>query len=80
MKLEEWIRGMEKIFTVVEVTNEKKVNVGTFYLTREADIWWNIVQDRQLRPKFTWNEFLEELRPNFTQLWFNGRNKKNLWN
>ena len=36
--LEEWIRGIEKIFTVVEVTEGKKVNIGTYYLTGEADI------------------------------------------
>jgi len=29
---------MEKIFTVVEVSEEKKVNIGTYYLTSEADI------------------------------------------
>jgi len=29
---------MEKIFTVVEVPEEKKVNIGTYYLTGEADI------------------------------------------
>ena len=38
VELEEWIRGMEKIYTVIEVPNERKVNVGTFYLTREANI------------------------------------------
>jgi len=36
--LEEWIRGMEKIFTVVEVPEEKKVNIRTYYLTGKADI------------------------------------------
>jgi len=33
VELEEWIRGMEKIFTVVEVLGDNKVNIGTFYLT-----------------------------------------------
>ena len=36
--LEERIRGMEKIFTVVAVLEEKKVNMRTYYLTGEADI------------------------------------------
>ena len=39
VELEEWLKGIEKIFIVPEVTEEKKVNIGTFYLTREADIW-----------------------------------------
>jgi len=30
---------MEKIFTVAEVPEEKKVNIWTFYLINEADIW-----------------------------------------
>jgi len=30
VELEEWIRGMENIFTVVEIPNEKKVNIRTF--------------------------------------------------
>jgi len=30
---------MEKIFAVVEVPKDKNMNIGTFYLTGEADIW-----------------------------------------
>jgi len=51
--LEEWVRGMEKIFTVVQVPEEKKVNLGTYYLTGETDIWWNIIQDKLVGPKFS---------------------------
>jgi len=65
MKLEEWIRGMEKIFTIVEVHDEKKVDIGMFYLIREIYIWWNTVKDRLLGLEFTWNRFLEELRAKF---------------
>jgi len=56
---------MEKIFTVVELPEDKKVNIGMFYLIGEADIWWNTVKDGLLRPKFTFSRFLEELRPKF---------------
>jgi len=38
VELEERIRGMEKIFAIVEVPENKKVNIGTFYLAGEADI------------------------------------------
>jgi len=44
VELEEWIRGMKNIFTVVEVPENKKVNVRIFYLAGEADIWWNTVK------------------------------------
>jgi len=51
--LEEWIREMEKIFPVVEVPEEKKVSVGTYYLIGEADIWWNTVKDKLVGLEFT---------------------------
>ena len=56
---------MEKIFAVVEVPEEKKVNIGTFYLAGEADIWWSIVKNKLQGPELTWAKFLEELRAKF---------------
>jgi len=56
---------MEKTFIVVEVSEEKKVNIVTYYLTNEADIWWNTVKDKLVGPKLTWNKFLSELRTKF---------------
>ena len=52
---------MEKIFTVTEVLGDKRVNIGTFYLTGEIDIWWNIIKNRLLGFGFTWSRFVEEL-------------------
>ena len=40
-------------FTVIEVPGDKRVNIGTFYLTGETNIWWNIVKNRLLGPNFT---------------------------
>jgi len=65
VELEEWIRGMEKIFAVVEVPKNKKVNIGTFYLAGEADIWWNTVKCRWQESKLTWAKFTGELRAQF---------------
>ena len=56
---------MEKIFAVIKVLQEKRVNIGMFYLTGEADIWWSNVKDRLVGPELTWNKFLEELRAKF---------------
>jgi len=44
---------MEKIFTMVEVPEGKRVNIETYYLTSEADIWWNTVKDKLVGPEFT---------------------------
>jgi len=63
--LEECIIEIEKIFTVVEVPEGKKVNLRTYYLTDEADIWWNTVKHKLVGPEFTWNKFLSELRAKF---------------
>jgi len=56
---------MEKIFTVVEVPEEKKANIGMHYLSDEAGICWNTVKCRLVGPEFTWSKFLDELRGKF---------------
>ena len=66
VELEEWIKSMEKIFGVIEVTEEKKVTIETFYLTREVEIWWNTVKDQLVGPDLTWNKYLGELRAPIT--------------
>ena len=38
---------------VVEVPRDKQVNIETFYLIGETDVWWNTVKNRLLRPNFT---------------------------
>jgi len=50
---------------MVEVLKEKKVNIGTYYLTAEADIWWNTIKGRFVGPEFTYSKFLVELRAKF---------------
>jgi len=50
---EERIRGIEKIFTVLELREEKRVKIGRFYLTLKADIKSNNVKDRLSGQAFT---------------------------
>ena len=61
MEPQEWIQGVEKVFTVIEIPGDKRVDIGTFRLTGETDIWWNIVKNRLLGPDFTSSRFVEEL-------------------
>jgi len=56
---------MEKIFVVVEVLENKKVNIGTFYLTGEADILWNTVRYKWQEVELTWAKFIKELKVQF---------------
>jgi len=37
---------MRKIFVVVEVVEEKKLNIKTFHLEGEVEIWWNTVKKK----------------------------------
>ena len=37
---------MEKICAVIEVPEETKVNIGTFYLAYEVGSWWSAVKDK----------------------------------
>ena len=46
VELEDWIRRMEKIFAVVKVLEEKTVNLETFALAGEVDIWLSTVKDK----------------------------------
>jgi len=52
---------VENVFTVTEIPGDKRVNIGTFYLTSETNIWWNIIKNRLLGFSFTWSRFVEEL-------------------
>mgnify|MGYP001029154274 CR=1 FL=1 len=65
IELGDWIRGMEKIFAVIEVPEEKNVNIGTFCRAGEADIWWSTVKGKFQALELTWLEFLEELKAKF---------------
>jgi len=56
---------MDKIITMVEVPEGKRVNIGTYYLTGETDIWWNTMKDKLVGPEFTRNNFLSELKAKF---------------
>lgn len=69
---------MEKIFTMVKVPEEKKLNIGTFYLAGEAYIWWSTVKDNLQGPKLACAKFLEELMLSSIQSRFNGRRRRNL--
>ena len=52
---------MENVFTVTEIPGDKRVNIGTFYLTDKTNIWWNTAKNRLLGFGFTWIRFVEEL-------------------
>ncbi|XP_019161975.1 PREDICTED: uncharacterized protein LOC109158515 [Ipomoea nil] len=38
--LEEWVRTMDKIFTVAGCSEECRVELAVFFFTHEANLWW----------------------------------------
>jgi len=73
-KLEDWLRGMNKIFVTVGCPNNLKVDQATFYLSGAAELWWNANQEA-LRDEyeedygegaiFGWDQCRKELRKEF---------------
>ena len=43
---EDWLRGMEKLFEVLQCPEEWRVGFAGFYLREEADLWWAMVRNR----------------------------------
>jgi hypothetical protein len=65
IEAENWIADMEKIFSVMEVTDTQQVVLATFMLTGDARYWWEATQ-RRLDPAPT----ADVTWPQFTQVFF----------
>jgi len=42
----DWIRGMKKLFDMLQCPEEWKVGFAVFYLKDKANLWWAIVRER----------------------------------
>ena len=51
VELKDWIREIGKIFDVVQVLDEKKMKIRTFYLVGEVNIWRSTIKDKLQGPK-----------------------------
>ncbi|XP_028071133.1 uncharacterized protein LOC114273529 isoform X2 [Camellia sinensis] len=60
MEAEAWLRRVEQIFSVMEVSDEQRVALASFMLVEEAEYWWEATQ-RLLTASgtggLTWNQF-----------------------
>ncbi|KAL9237252.1 hypothetical protein vseg_011826 [Gypsophila vaccaria] len=78
VKLENWIREFEKIFTTLQCPDDMKVDQAAFYLSGQADLWWHENKDKLSKPSyqtdlegekiqvtFGWIEFKRALRQEF---------------
>ncbi|KAK9715708.1 hypothetical protein RND81_06G184100 [Saponaria officinalis] len=78
VKLENWVREFEKIFTTLKCPQDLKVDQAAYYLTDQADLWWNENKVRlsvptyqydqnreEIETPFSWNDFKKALRQEF---------------
>ncbi|XP_019197427.1 PREDICTED: uncharacterized protein LOC109191287 [Ipomoea nil] len=64
--LEEWIRTLNKIFSVVECPEERRVELASFYFSHEADLWWVHEGPAFLEePYFDWTALKDRMRERF---------------
>ncbi|OWM67173.1 hypothetical protein CDL15_Pgr000625 [Punica granatum] len=62
IEAENWITGMERIFSIMEVSDTQRVALASFMLEGDAQYWWEATQ-RRLDPNslhaITWFEFTQ---------------------
>lgn len=65
---EDWIKKIEKLFDVIGVMVEQKVQLAIFMLRGSIEHWWNLKKGAMI-PSVIWEVFLEafnaEYFPNF---------------
>ncbi|KAF3777431.1 hypothetical protein EJ110_NYTH45830 [Nymphaea thermarum] len=75
-KAEEWIEEVERIFEVLEVSGDNKVNFGSYMLKGDAKRWWKSTREIQFagQQMISWRQF----RDSFFSTYFSvqARNKK----
>ncbi|XP_021806448.1 uncharacterized protein LOC110750424 [Prunus avium] len=55
---EEWIEKMERIMDVMDIPQERRVVLATFFLSRNASYWWESVRRQYHDPStITWQVF-----------------------
>ncbi|XP_019184572.1 PREDICTED: uncharacterized protein LOC109179517 [Ipomoea nil] len=64
--LEEWIRMFDKIFEVVDCPEDRQVELATFYLRQQADLWCMFERPAcRQDPEFGWESLKDKLLERF---------------
>ena len=60
-KAEEWVKAMEKVFSILACTDQQKVAFATYMLEADTKFWWNgakrLLEESQV--DMTWEMFKE---------------------
>ncbi|KAK1365675.1 hypothetical protein POM88_041236 [Heracleum sosnowskyi] len=54
-----WLKEMEKAFTLIEVTEDKKTEYASYFLKNEASYWWETSRAMEPEGLITWARFTE---------------------
>ncbi|XP_019178860.1 PREDICTED: uncharacterized protein LOC109174022 [Ipomoea nil] len=64
--LEEWIRSLDKIFTVLGCPEDRRVQLASLYFSHEDDLWWvHEGPAYQEEPDFDWSALKDRMRERF---------------
>ena len=60
-KAKEWVKAMEKVFSILACTDQQKVAFATYMLEADTEFWWNgakrLLEESQV--DMTWEMFKE---------------------
>ncbi|XP_075500058.1 uncharacterized protein LOC142538629 [Primulina tabacum] len=76
---ESWLSKINKIFSILNYSEEQKVNFSTYLFEEASHNWWHTVEHRWTKnhtPK-TWENFLQEFKDKYiTQVILNTRERE----
>lgn len=62
-RAEEWLREIEKAFSIVKVPERLKVTFGTYMLVEDAEAWWSTLFEIKYRGEEpTWEQLTEQFK------------------
>ena len=69
---EHWVKEIERVFRVMQCTDQEKVLLATFQLEKDARAWWEATEVTLPNRQVTWAEFLDH----FNSKYFSDRIKE----
>ena len=62
---EEWVSMVKNIFEFVQIEDEENVKCVVYMLRKDAQIWWEVVENSRDVAAMTWAEFLREFNSKY---------------
>ena len=65
LEAEHWLKEINKILDVMEVSEERRVSLASFMLRDEAFSWWDMIKSTHDVAQMKWTKFEELLLANY---------------